>query len=713
MQTLSVATATNRMRTRTRRPVFSHLARDARGAVAVEYLVLAGCVALAGLAGWQQFGGAINDKAFCQGQAVLALSSSAGCSNATAGAITSTNVDVSTGVMAAQSDDRAEDDACADGWRGALCRLAHDGGDFVRDVVGDLPGGDFVADYATQAWSLPDAILQSTLPLFGLGGADAPGVAESWAATGKQLAALGCHAIPGTCSTLDSGLVPGFAEGEATQIQIDTAKSFVGWDSWADGEYGTAAGTLLPNLALTLAPGPKVSALGRATQVTRSDAPDTPCTGPACELNDQCFTAGTPVHAASGLVPIERIKRGDFVWSRAEKSGALGLRRVVRTFVNENKAILQIALTSASGEREALQATYEHPFWTRERGWTAARDLRVGEHALQRTGGFATVSGVHALPERADVFNFEVEEHHTYFVGEGGVWVHNRCRDASAWMHGDLEVVSREPIGVGENGAELLVVRDAAGEHTVVWKSAAAEKPGLTLGVRPGTYHTREAAMYALDRELGGETVVPPTVSRTLDGELGSMQEFVPNTFSTAAVQPELARMGVKGLSQDARLRRSFLLDLVGANVDRHGGNLQWQKLRGQAQPRAFAIDNGLAFSKGEVSHFRVAIPDETLFNALLDLDAESVRMLNGLKLNRVAVALRRAGLGSEEIRQTLGRIRALQHDPAELPWLIDYRDPGNTVRKLAKWLSQTPENRRILMRKDREEIDRAVEASQ
>ncbi len=41
------------------------------------------------------------------------------------------------------------------------------------------------------------------------------------------------------------------------------------------------------------------------------------------------------------------------------------------------------------------------------------------------------VEGLRAIEERATVYNLEIEGSHTYFVGEGGAWVHNACGDAA------------------------------------------------------------------------------------------------------------------------------------------------------------------------------------------------------------------------------------------------------------------------------------------
>ncbi|WP_279638187.1 polymorphic toxin-type HINT domain-containing protein [Leptospira kemamanensis] len=57
--------------------------------------------------------------------------------------------------------------------------------------------------------------------------------------------------------------------------------------------------------------------------------------------------------------------------------------------------------------------------------WVEAKDLHPGDVALGANGQELVVTDI-TIDERAEtVYNFEVDEYHTYFVGEVGVWVHN------------------------------------------------------------------------------------------------------------------------------------------------------------------------------------------------------------------------------------------------------------------------------------------------
>jgi hypothetical protein len=62
------------------------------------------------------------------------------------------------------------------------------------------------------------------------------------------------------------------------------------------------------------------------------------------------------------------------------------------------------------------------------KGWVQAKDLKAGDRSLVAATGktleLVEVTEDH-LGGEVSVYNFEVEGDHTYFVGEGEVWVHN------------------------------------------------------------------------------------------------------------------------------------------------------------------------------------------------------------------------------------------------------------------------------------------------
>lgn len=140
--------------------------------------------------------------------------------------------------------------------------------------------------------------------------------------------------------------------------------------------------------------------------------------------SDVCFVAGTSVLTASGHVAIETVKIGDMVWAEDPETGEKALKRVVQTFVNETNELVHVFVNG-----EEIISTPEHPFYVPQKGWTAAIQLRAGDSLVLSNGKYVIVERIQheILESPITVYNFEVEDFHTYYVGENGILVHNLC----------------------------------------------------------------------------------------------------------------------------------------------------------------------------------------------------------------------------------------------------------------------------------------------
>lgn len=189
------------------------------------------------------------------------------------------------------------------------------------------------------------------------------------------------------------------------------------------------------------------------------------------------FVAGTLVHTDKGLVPIEKLRVGDRVLSQPEMKGEQAYKRVVNTFVHEDKEIWFMHYGHGHTKEETIiYGTANHPVWVDGKGWTSIDSLRPGNVILTEdgsVGGVANAQPVWATKEgyigfrcwsfdteyygslvdfsdgvveiepegknellsdwgtgdgsilKRRVFNIEVEDFHTYYVGQPGIWVHN------------------------------------------------------------------------------------------------------------------------------------------------------------------------------------------------------------------------------------------------------------------------------------------------
>ena len=140
-----------------------------------------------------------------------------------------------------------------------------------------------------------------------------------------------------------------------------------------------------------------------------------------------CFVAGTLVWTKHGKIPIEEIRIGDLVLSQPEATGQLEFRPVADKFVYDDKEIYRVKYVTDDGESEEILATGNHPFWVMGEGWTGVEYLAEGDVLELQDRRNAVVMSVEYLDGLHRVFNFEVSDFHTYYVGEIGVWVHNQA----------------------------------------------------------------------------------------------------------------------------------------------------------------------------------------------------------------------------------------------------------------------------------------------
>ena len=135
----------------------------------------------------------------------------------------------------------------------------------------------------------------------------------------------------------------------------------------------------------------------------------------------QCFVEGTLVLTKEGNKPIEEIQAGDLVYATDPETGGSGYKEVLRTFRKESDVLIHVFVNG-----EEIETTAVHPFWVENR-WVSAKDLKEGDLLTLADGSAARISGVYGekLDEAVVVYNFEVEEFHTYYVTDTGILVHN------------------------------------------------------------------------------------------------------------------------------------------------------------------------------------------------------------------------------------------------------------------------------------------------
>lgn len=148
------------------------------------------------------------------------------------------------------------------------------------------------------------------------------------------------------------------------------------------------------------------------------------------------FLPETLVSTDDGLVNIENINIGDYVWSFDEVSSDRSLQEVVH-LISSNKLQFLVDIELNSGE--IITSTREHPFYLEnEQKWVLAGDLQIGQTLYNSNQEVVKVRNVRSYVEEAQVYNLTVDNTHTYYVGETRVLTHNMgpCeRPTVEWDH--------------------------------------------------------------------------------------------------------------------------------------------------------------------------------------------------------------------------------------------------------------------------------------
>ncbi|MFJ6207364.1 polymorphic toxin-type HINT domain-containing protein [Lysinibacillus sp. NPDC092081] len=137
-----------------------------------------------------------------------------------------------------------------------------------------------------------------------------------------------------------------------------------------------------------------------------------------------CFVAGTKVLTDEGEKNIEDIEVGDMVLAKDENNpeGELAYKKVTNLYRNQRDDIIKLYV-----EEQIIETTDNHPFWVEGKGWVYADELQIGDKLQKADGSNLTIDKVEfvKLDEPVTVYNFTVEDYHTYYVTDIGVWVHN------------------------------------------------------------------------------------------------------------------------------------------------------------------------------------------------------------------------------------------------------------------------------------------------
>ncbi len=203
-------------------------------------------------------------------------------------------------------------------------------------------------------------------------------------------------ALSSAIGTLAIETVSGLIQGDSIEDAINNA-THKGLDSFANGFMIGAA----------------IGSVGLLTGVIKPSA---------------CFVAGTSIAMTYNTYKnIEDICVGDYVLSYNEKDRMVSRQKVIDVFCKEVYQTVGLTI-----DDEYIETTYNHPFYSPIYNcWVKAGSLQIGDYVVDSNGNRQVVqdTNVNNYEYPVKVYNFTVENNHTYYVGDDEILVHNKCND--------------------------------------------------------------------------------------------------------------------------------------------------------------------------------------------------------------------------------------------------------------------------------------------
>ena len=136
------------------------------------------------------------------------------------------------------------------------------------------------------------------------------------------------------------------------------------------------------------------------------------------------------------------------VWAWDEETGEIALKEVVETYVNETDELVHVFVNG-----EEIVTTPTHPFYSPVKGWTDAVKLRAGDILVLVNGEYVVVEMIqHEILEvPITVYNFEVTDFHTYYVGKESILVHNVCGVQNELPKNGIKVNSSDALDLADD----------------------------------------------------------------------------------------------------------------------------------------------------------------------------------------------------------------------------------------------------------------------
>ena len=207
--------------------------------------------------------------------------------------------------------------------------------------------------------------------------------------------------------------------------------------------------------------------------------------------NRACFVAGTMVLTACGLVAIENIKAGDKVVATNPDTGITEKKTVLETYIRKVTELVHLSING-----EEILTTHDHPFYVYKKGYINAGQLKTTDKLVNAAGSIVAIDQIQFETSEGPtcVYNFKVEDYHTYYVGTNCILVHNA----------DYEIeLSRSEYPESAKHIEEAVADGQPEELTLDRKMAKPNRKASLKGTDTVPGMDRDEYPFAMTREGG------------------------------------------------------------------------------------------------------------------------------------------------------------------------------------------------------------------
>ena len=207
-------------------------------------------------------------------------------------------------------------------------------------------------------------------------------------------------------------------------------------------------------------------------------------------------------------------------------------KTVLETYVRQVEKLVHLTING-----EEIVTTDNHPFYVQGRGFINAGSLLVGDKLISVNGEdlFVEKHRVEEFDEPVDVYNFQVEDYHTYFVGDCAVWVHNASSDYNLIEPDKYTELSESEMRI------ILSSREGnLGEVFTITEASAGDASGIFV--------TRGSAG-ATPAERINNLALPPNNTALVESQMQLTQSQILLEGKVAA-QPEWALIADDGISR-------------------------------------------------------------------------------------------------------------------------------------------------------------------